>query len=216
MTAQPLQLGTVSIHKLFPVGVMETTLPDAQGINEALRSTILNNKAAHEGITRSNVLGWHSDTEMLRWGGEAAKALGVTLLQLCGLHTEDMGMQGNEPRYEMAMDMWANVSPAGASNQFHAHAGALWSAVYYVDNGGDPNGKLVLLDPNFPTNRMYAPDLQFVGEEGEKFPSLREFEPAPGKMVVFPSWLSHAVKPHEGPRDRISIAMNVMAIPVRR
>lgn len=29
----------------------------------------------------------------------------------------------------------ANVSPPGASNEYHCHPGAVWSAVYYVDDG---------------------------------------------------------------------------------
>ena len=43
-----------------------------------------------------------------------------------------------------------------------------------------------------------------------------EIAPEPGKLVAFPSWLMHSVKAHRGTRDRISIALNVMAIPVRK
>lgn len=207
--------GPVEVEYFFPVPVMVTSVNSAGALNEALRDVIMQNKAQSAGIARSNILGWHSDTEMLRWGGEPAKALGMAMLETCGARTDDVGMKGGQPRYEMHMEMWANVSPAGASNQYHAHPGCIWSGVYYVDDGGDASGALVLMDPNFPTNRMYAPDLQFVGNKGERFPSLQEIAPEPGRLVIFPSWLHHAVKPHNGPRDRISIAMNVMALPAR-
>ena len=207
--------GPVAIHKLFPVCVMEAMVNRADALNPALKDVILKNKAQSEGVARSNILGWHSDTEMLKWGGEAAKELALAMMQVCGQHTEDIGMKNGEPRYEMALEMWANVSPPGASNQYHVHPGCYWSAVYYVDDGGDPEAALVLLDPSFPTNRMYAPDLQFVGEEGERFPTQRHFSPTPGKLVIFPAWLNHAVRPNQGSRDRISIAMNLMALPVR-
>jgi len=207
--------GRVEIRHLFPVSVMVTTVANAPALNAALKEVIQENKSQSAGVARSNILGWHSDTEMLRWGGEPAKTLGLAMLQTCGQRTDDVGMKDGQPRYEMAMEMWANVSPAGASNQMHCHPGCIWSGVYYVDDGGDASSALVLLDPNYPTNRMYAPDLQFVGDEGERFPVRHEIEPEAGRMVIFPSWLNHAVKPYNGPRERISIAMNVMALPVR-
>ncbi len=213
MSGEPT--GPVEVRQLFPVPVMVTTVLDAPALNAALKDVIQTNRAQSSGVARSNILGWHSDTEMLRWGGDPARTLGMAMLQTCGQRTDDVGMKGGQPRYEMSMEMWANISPANASNQMHCHPGCIWSGVYYVDDGGDPSSALVLLDPNYPTNRMYAPDLQFVGQGGERFPVRHEIAPEPGRMVIFPSWLNHAVKPHKGPRERISIAMNVMALPNR-
>lgn len=206
----------IDVHLTFPTPVIVRELENAAQLNEALRRSIIDRKASSKGIQRSNILGWHSDTEMLNWGGEAAQNLAMQTLQTCGEHTTDIGMQGQTPRFEMAMDMWANVSPAGASNQSHAHPGALWSAVYYVDDGGDSaSGQLVLQDPRFPMNRAYVPDLVFVDGDGRKEESQFRIAPTPGKLVLFPSWMMHGVKPHQGSRERISIAMNVMALPVR-
>jgi hypothetical protein len=42
-----------------------------------------------------------------------------------------------------------------------------------------------------------------------------EADPEPGKLIAFPSWLMHSVQPHNGPRERISIAINIMALPAR-
>lgn len=205
-----------AIRAIFPTNIIETRLLDAVRLNAALRSAILARKAAGPGIARSNILGWHSDTEMLRWGGEPARALGLATLQLCGAYTHDRGLAGTgRPRFEMGLEMWANVSPPGSSNQVHAHPGCVWSAVYYVDDGGDQeSGKLVLHDPRYPMNRMAAPDLVFAAD-GAAEEMKYEISPAPGRLVAFPSWLMHGVKPHQGPRERISVALNVMAIPVR-
>ncbi|MEM9014750.1 MAG: TIGR02466 family protein [Pseudomonadota bacterium] len=207
--------GPVEFHQLFAVSVLETRLADAKNLNAQLLQVITAQKNQSAGMQRSNINGWHSTTDMLRWGGEAAKSLAIAMLQTVGAYTRDVGMRDGQARFEMAMDMWANVSPRGAANQFHAHAGALWSGVYYVDDGGDSTASLVLLDPNFPTNRMYAPDLQATGPSGESYPSQREFSPEPGKLIIFPSWLTHGVKPHQGARERVSIAMNVMALPLK-
>lgn len=211
-----IETGPVEVRKLFSVPVMVTDLADVGETNKILGDIIRRQRSQSKGIARSNVLGWHSDTEMLRWGGEAAKSVAFAMLRTCGARTDDVGMTDGPPRYEMAMEMWANVSPPGASNQLHAHPGCIWSGVYYVDDGGDEDSKLILIDPNYPMNRMYAPDLQFVGDGGERFPTRHEIAPKPGRMVIFPSWLNHSVRPHRGPGDRISIAMNVMAIPVRQ
>jgi uncharacterized protein (TIGR02466 family) len=204
------------VRSIFPTHILETRVKDWAPLNDALRTVIAERRAADPGIARSNLGGWHSDTEMLQWAGEPARRLGLATLQLCGAYTHDKGMRGNAPRFEMGLEMWANVSPPGAANQMHAHPGCVWSAVYYVDDGGDAeSGKLVLHDPRFPMNRMAAPDLVFA-TDGAMEEMRVEITPEPGKLVAFPSWLLHSVKAHSGSRDRISIALNVMAIPVRK
>lgn len=205
-----------SVQRLFPTYVIETRMRNAERLNRELTKAILDRRAADPGISRSNVLGWHSDTEMAKWGGEASRSLALATLQFCGMHTHDRGLApGAPPRFEMGLEMWANVSPPGASNQMHAHPGCVWSAVYYVDDGGDvKSGKLVLHDPRFPMNRMTAPDLVFAAD-GETENMKFEVEPEPGKLIAFPSWLMHSVQPHQGSRDRISIAINIMALPAR-
>ncbi len=204
------------VRAIFPTYILETRVKDWAMLNNGLRAVIEQKRAADPGIARSNLGGWHSDTDMLQWGGEPSRRLALATLQLCGAYTHDKGMQGATPRFEMGLEMWANVSPPGASNQMHAHAGCVWSAVYYVDDGGDPEGgKLVLHDPRFPMNRMAAPDLVFAAEGAME--ELRfEIAPSAGKLVAFPSWLMHSVRAHRGTHDRISIALNVMAIPVRK
>jgi hypothetical protein len=37
-------------------------------------------------------------------------------------------------------------------------------------------------------------------------------EPVAGRIVLFPSWLRHSVRPHKGDRDRVSIALNLMLL----
>jgi uncharacterized protein (TIGR02466 family) len=205
------------VRKIFPTYILETRVKDFAALNDALRPVLTRKRSEDPGIARSNVGGgWHSDTEMLQWGGEPARRLALATLQLCGAYTHDKGLRGNTPRFEMGLEMWANVSPAGASNQAHAHPGCVWSAVYYVDDGGDAaSGNLVLHDPRFPMNRMAAPDLVFAAD-GAIEDMRVEITPEAGKLIAFPSWLMHSVKPHRGARDRISIALNVMAIPVRK
>lgn len=204
----------ITVNRLFCTPLIEVRLPGADALVEALKATILERRAASPGVRRSNIHGWHSDIGMLDWGGEAAIALARETMQVCGRFTSDVNAAQGQSRWEMGMEMWANVSPAGASNQMHAHPGSFWSASFYIDDGGDTeDGVFVAQDPRFPMIRMVAPDLVFTDENGEKQMSQFRVRPEPGKLVVFPSWLMHAVRPHKGPRERISVAMNVLALP---
>ncbi|WP_270376013.1 TIGR02466 family protein [Marinicauda sp. Alg238-R41] len=202
------------LRNVFATPVIEAVLdamPDQIG---TLKSTIQERRQTHPGqASRSNILGWHSDSKMIEWAGGPAQQLARSTLETCIGYTHDLGRAKDAgPRFEFGMEMWANVSPAGASNQMHAHPGSFWSAVFYVDDGGDlDEGQLVLLDPRFPTNRVAAPDIA-MGEPPDPGQPLSQLliRPEIGKVVIFPSWLMHAVRPHNGPRDRISIAMNIL------
>lgn len=204
----------IKVNLLFPTPLIEVRFAGADQLIEPLRQAIQARRQSTPGIARSNILGWHSDTEMLNWGGEPAHILARETLQVCARFTSDIVAPQGQSRYEMGMEMWANVSPAGASNQMHAHPGSFWSASFYIDDGGDAqDGFFVAQDPRFPTPRMVAPDLVFMDENGERQMSQHRVRPEPGKLVIFPSWMMHSVRPHRGGRDRISIAMNVLALP---
>ena len=56
---------------------------------------------------------------------------------------------------------------------------------------------------------------EITDESGAREETTVKIAPTPGKLVLFPSWLMHGVKPHRGPRERISIAVNVLALPLR-
>jgi uncharacterized protein (TIGR02466 family) len=197
----------------FETPVAHARLEGADALIDDLRAAIERRRAAHEGLNRSNHLGWHSDTGMLAWGGEAARRLSETAVQVA--KRMSAFKEGSVEDYDWRVSIWANVSPAGALNQLHVHAGNLWAAVFYVDMGADPGesagGELYLEDPRFPMAAMHHTAFRFVGVEGR----VQDYQPnlnlARGDMVVFPAWLRHGVRPFRGGRDRISIAMNIDA-----
>lgn len=209
------------LHQLFSTPVIEARPERAAPLIEPLIAAAKARRAGASGgsaVSRSNINGWHSDSLMLEWGGPAAQELAGLTMQACLPFTHDMGARaGAAPRFEFGMEMWVNISPAGASNQMHAHPGSFWSAVFFLNDGGAGRneGELVLLDPRFPMNRLAAPDVA-LGErpaEGAALSQVR-FTPEPGKLVIFPSWLMHAVRPHGGEGERMSVAMNILVRPV--
>ncbi|WP_306250126.1 TIGR02466 family protein [Parvularcula sp. IMCC14364] len=211
-TAQDVRSRTI-----FPTLVLECTVPDAERINVELKQAILQKKSEDAGIHRSNFNGWHSKDDILQWGGDAMRTVAVAAIEMCNGFTHDDGMKNDEPRFSWSIQAWANVSQKGASNQYHAHPGAFWSAVYFVDDGGSENsGQLVLQDPRFPLNKMTVPDLSVRDTQGNRERTEISVTPKPGRMLAFPSWLTHGVRPHQGEQDRISIAMNLIASPIAK
>lgn len=202
---------------VFETPVLVEQIEGSVALNAALRTVILQRCGETAGITISNVGGWHSDTGLLEWGGAPAKALCRHIIELADAFTADI-KAGKGRRHGWAPEMWANVLRAGNSNRHHSHPGSYWSAVYYVDDGyeGSPDrslgGELVLFDPRMPMVRMTAPDLRFKRPDGSTDHDEVFLRPAPGMVVMFPSWLSHAVLPYEGSGTRISVAVNLTPV----
>ena len=57
---------------------------------------------------------------------------------------------------------------------------------------------------------MQAPDLRFRSAGGEQIVKTR---PTTGMLILFPSWLVHSVTPWQGTGLRISVAINLSAVP---
>lgn len=202
----------------FETPLIVRQLDDASSLNAPLRAAVLRRKEEDVGLSISNIGGWHSDTRMLEWGGEPAITLLERIIATADQFTVDLKAKG-VPRYKWHPEMWANVSRHGASNRHHSHPGAFWSAVYYVDDGyggsSDPQlgGELVLFDPRMPMIRMNSPDLRFKKPGSPPDHDEAKMRPATGRLVIFPSWLNHAVLPYNGNGERISVAVNLTAVP---
>ena len=92
--------------------------------------------------------------------------------------------------------------------------GAFWSATYYVRDGGvadDPSlgGEFEIQDPRGIAPAMLAPLIAFAVPGGQSVGASELIRPCAGLMVMFPSWLSHGVRPYAGNDVRISIALNL-------
>jgi uncharacterized protein (TIGR02466 family) len=207
----------VQTRPLFATPFVTDTLASAEGL-AMLRAAIEQRRAADPAGWRiSNIGGWHSDTSMIDWGGEAARALAFKAMQLADAASCDTGSPAAN-RFDWVPEMWANVSHRGHANQYHFHPGSFWSAVAYVDDGyqgsDDPGlgGELQLLDPRMPMIAMATPELQLRGSDGQVEPREMRIRPQTGMIVMFPSWLQHAVRPFLGSGTRISIAINLVAV----
>jgi uncharacterized protein (TIGR02466 family) len=200
------------VASLFATPVVLSDVPDSATLNTELRAAIHQQQKAHPGTQHSNLGGWQSDWDMDRWGGAAA----IKLLAI-GRNTANRvttNRQGEPVAISWRANMWANVNKSGHGNEFHSHPGSFWSAVYYVDDGGiaaDPSlgGELEFMDPRGPGPAMYAPHLAFAMPGGLSVGANEVVHPRSGRLVMFPAWLLHQVRPYRGGAERISIAFNL-------
>lgn len=108
-------------------------------------------------------------------------------------------------------EMWVNVLDHGGHQAMHNHANSFASGVVY----------LTPTHPESQTVFMKSPggvDFAFRNDHAGTTPGPYNADkwvspaPAPGDMIIFPSYLMHAVPPNRGER-RITLAFN--AIPAR-
>jgi uncharacterized protein (TIGR02466 family) len=190
----------------FGTPVSNYLWPDSDAINAALSDVILQKEKADRGITRSNVGGWHSQTDLFNWDLDCVRTLKDRVTSCALDMTRLMTTEVGQRKINLQMECWANVSRRGQYNSVHDHAGTTWSGVYYVSGGkpdnDDPlNGKLELIDPRLGAKLFDGAEKGFFG---------RCFvRPVPGLMVIFPSWLKHMVHPFVGSGERISVSFNV-------
>ena len=201
----------MSLVTLFGTPILIEELPGAETLNAELAKTIMAREQSHPGTQHSNLGGWQSDWEMDRWGGASAIKLLAIGRNTANRITTDR--QGRPVSIQWKANMWANINRTGHGNEFHSHPGSFWSAVYYVDDGGidaDPalGGELEFMDPRGPGPAMYAPQLAF-GNAGLSVGANETVRPRSGRLVMFPAWLLHQVRPYRGAAQRISIAFNL-------
>lgn len=108
-------------------------------------------------------------------------------------------------------EMWVNVLDAGGHQAMHNHANSFISGVVYL-TPVHPSAQTVFMKSPGGTDFSFKNDHK--GMTPSQFSADQWISPAPqpGDLVLFPSYLMHAVPPNQGER-RITLALN--AIPLR-
>ncbi|CAN5792544.1 hypothetical protein BH11PSE3_BH11PSE3_28990 [soil metagenome] len=208
------------IVPLFATPLVTFDVADAATLNADLRRVIEQREKAQPSQQHSNQGGWQSSWDMDRWGGAPAIKLLAIGRNIANRVTTDRkgGMvNGPHPGFFAVTwhgNMWANINRSGHGNEFHSHPGAYWSGVYYVDDGGiagDPSlgGELEFMDPRGALPAMNAPHLGVAMPGGLTAGATEKVLPRAGRLVMFPSWMMHQVRPYRGTAERISIAFNL-------
>ena len=186
------------LHFPTPIYIADIKHPT---LNQELEQDIVAWSKQDKGITRTNVQGWHSTTNMHEL--PQFKKL-VDMLYACQKTIYEQEYYESEP---FLGNMWANINPPGGMNRAHQHPNSLWSGVYYI-KAPKNSGYLKIDDPRSPA-AMIRPKQK----EGKKPPRLyREthYEPITGRCIMFPSWLMHCVDPKQSNDIRISVSFNFL------
>ena len=200
------------VFALFPTPIIHFDLPTSAALNPDLKAVIERQEKTDKGTEHANYGGWQSSWDMEKWGGMPAVRLIAFGKNAANRVT--CNRSGEAVSISWKSNMWANVNRAGHGNEFHSHPGCFWSGVYYVDDGGigadtSLGGELEFMDPRAPGVAMYAPQLAFNVPGGLSVGANEVVVPKAGRMVLFPAWILHQVRPYKGNATRISVAFNL-------
>jgi uncharacterized protein (TIGR02466 family) len=189
----------------FATPIYKTVWPDCKAVNKALLRTVLAREKKEPSTARSNVGGWQSSHDLLKWPGAEIAQLQDWINEA---FKEIMKVEaGPQPfNCRVAITAWANLNRHGDYNRSHTHSGNHWSGVYYVEPGEDVEGRPLsgafeFIDPRPAINVYDIPGIP-------KF-STWTIRPEAGMMLMFPSWLRHSVLPYQGTKERLTIAFNL-------
>ncbi|MEP7057922.1 MAG: putative 2OG-Fe(II) oxygenase [Caldimonas sp.] len=189
---------------LFPVPFLR--LP------AALPHALVNDLVAHfsvQAIQDNNASDKLSHTRMLRPGDSPLLVDVAALLQP---KLVDFGALLFGERIGWSLkEMWVNVLDPGGRQATHNHANSFVSGVLYLTPTHESSRTVFMKSPG-------GTDFIFRNDHARMTPGPFNADkwispaPEPGDMVLFPSYLMHAVPPNAGER-RVSLAFN--AIPAR-
>ncbi len=150
-----------------------------------------------------------SHTEMLR-PAESPLLAEVAAIATPKLVEFGAHLFGERLRWSVT-EMWVNVLDSGGRQAMHNHANSFISCVVYL-TPTHPSSQTVFMKSPGGTEFMFRNDHK--GVTPSEFSADKWISPAPdpGDMVLFPSYLMHAVPPNQGDR-RITLSFN--AIPAQ-
>ena len=186
------------LHFPTPIYIADIKHPT---LNQELERDIIAWSNRDKGLNRTNIKGWHSTTNM----NELPEY--KRLIDLLFEAQRTIYQQEHLDSEPYLGNMLANINPPGAMNRAHMHPNSLWSGVYYVK--ALPNsGHLKVEDPRAAAS-MSRPR-QKEGPTPSRLWRETHFDPKPGRLIMFPAWLTHCVDPNNSNDIRISISFNFM------
>tara|TARA_R100001015_G_C4530697_1_gene97193 strand:+ start:44 stop:628 length:585 start_codon:yes stop_codon:yes gene_type:complete len=167
--------------------------------NSFLEKEIIKWSEEDKGITKSNVNGWHSHTNMHEM--PVFKILVDELFKMQSEIFNEENLNG-EP---CLISMWANINLPGGYNKSHIHPNSHFSGVYYIKATKD-SGDIVFNDPK-STSHMIVPSVKNIELPKYLWKEVR-VSPVVGRIIIFPSWLWHRVDINNTNDKRISVSFN--------
>lgn len=197
---------------LWSTSIFATNLGfDEEFINN-LASFLIDLKNSDEkNISVSNVGGWHSDYHLFKRENEENKVIHKKVNDIITW----IYSQNNPSFFEsnrLVMNSWGNINSGHTYQSFHTHAEWALSAVFYVKvpevEADTRNGAIAFQDFSSRSVNPNSKDLKNILGERVKFLKVKQSD-----LIIFPSYLPHAVQPTYVDDPRVTIAFNYLAVP---
>lgn len=190
-----------TLENWFPVPLWFDVIEEIDNKKLAKQLKILSKKS--EGRVLSNYGGWQSNDFVLRDCAipelkNLAEIVQTRINDCCKLINIKKNMQAQLSNF------WININSKGNGNNLHNHPSCTLAAVYYVQTP-EKCGKVQF---EHPSNMINFWMQSYTDNDMYTTHSCVDVQPEEGKLIVFPSWLKHAVQANESDTDRISIAFN--------
>jgi len=198
---------------LFPTAVLRDDIDNCAALNRDLATEVERIRASSAGVKRTNRGGWHSSPDLQTLGNPVFNAIINHIRARLGVWVDANFELSQTPDATLwDIKLWANVNQRGDFNVGHNHfaTGVVASGVYYVRCGGpEAGGATVFFNDRARWLLANSP----VVLKSSVYPVI----PQDGALLIFPSWLSHEVKPYLGNEKRITLAFNAghPSVPVK-
>lgn len=200
------------IRSMFPTPVCIHFLPVAQEVNAELRPVIME-KMGVNGTADPHGLGWRSAPDLDLWGGAPVQTLFRVLRELADSVTATRA--GGRVNLEWKVTAYAAARQKGEYAELSARPGAVWSGVYFVDDGYAKSdeealgGECELADPRGALPAMVAPLFAFRIPGGVTAGQVETIRPQTGMILLHPSWLPRGERRYGGPTQRLTIEFDL-------
>lgn len=196
----------------FPTLIYQYDIENCTALNKALLDlTYAERQRDQTGVNKSNTaeLGsWHSATNLHK-NADYKPLLTEIDAALAGISSD---LSYAKDQVLKVTTMWSIINPPGNGNRAHVHPNSLWSGVYYVQ-APEGAGKIEFIDPRTITI-MNQPKYETKKKRPRDCWTKVNYKPIPGRMVIFPAWLYHAVdtnmsKEQGRAGDRVILSFNI-------
>lgn len=99
---------------------------------------------------------------------------------------------------------WVNIMGKGCYHAFHLHPLSTISGTYFLQTPKG-SGAFKIEDPRLPAFMASPPRKKNAKLENRRF---FDFQPKPGDLILFESWVKHEVVQNQSREDRISVSFN--------
>ena len=189
----------------FSTPVWSSKIENYKDVNDEIYNYIKKlQKIDRDGVTKSNIKGWHSNDFNLTENEPQ------NFIKLISPNIEkvikDMDWDNKKQTIKIT-SMWAIINTGGSANGRHHHGNSTISGAYYV-RAPKNSGDIVFYDPR-PAPIYFHPTAK---EPNSLNAMVNSISPSEGGLVMFPSYLDHSVNENLSDEERIVISFNISLI----